>query len=64
MGVNEPDAAATRRVTTAALDADFVLLSCGIFGNTIRILNPLTISDDVLDEGLDLLEFALKGARQ
>jgi 4-aminobutyrate aminotransferase/(S)-3-amino-2-methylpropionate transaminase len=63
-GTHEPDAAATKRVTAAALEAGLVLLSCGVFGNTIRILNPLTISDAVLDEGLDLLEAALKTARQ
>ncbi|MCP1201018.1 4-aminobutyrate--2-oxoglutarate transaminase [Notoacmeibacter sp. MSK16QG-6] len=63
-GTHEPDAVATKRVTAAALDAGLVLLSCGVFGNTIRILNPLTISDAVLDEGLDLLEAALKTARQ
>jgi 4-aminobutyrate aminotransferase/(S)-3-amino-2-methylpropionate transaminase len=39
-----------------------VLLSCGVHGNTIRILNPLTISDALLEEGLDRLEDALKAA--
>ncbi|MCI5074553.1 4-aminobutyrate--2-oxoglutarate transaminase [Oricola sp.] len=62
-GGNEPDAEATKRVTAAALDAGLVLLSCGVYGNTIRILNPLTISDAVLEEGLGLLEAALKAAR-
>ncbi len=63
-GSDEPDAAATKRVTQAALEAGLVLLSCGVHGNTIRILNPLTISDDVFEEGLVLLEGALKGALQ
>jgi 4-aminobutyrate aminotransferase/(S)-3-amino-2-methylpropionate transaminase len=58
-----PDADATKRVCQAALDAGLVLLSCGVYGNTIRILNPLTISDAVLEEGLDMLESALKAAR-
>ena len=58
-----PDAEATKRVCQAALDAGLVLLSCGVYGNTIRILNPLTISDAVLEEGLDMLESALKAAR-
>jgi len=40
-----------------------VLLSCGVYGNTIRILNPLTIPDDVLEEGLDRLETALVVAK-
>ena len=62
-GGSTPDADATRRTCQAALDAGLVLLSCGVYGNTIRILNPLTISDAILDEGLDKLETALKAAR-
>jgi 4-aminobutyrate aminotransferase/(S)-3-amino-2-methylpropionate transaminase len=58
-----PDTEATKRVTQAALNSGLVLLSCGVYANTIRVLNPLTIQDTVLDEGLDLLESALKLAR-
>lgn len=57
-----PDAAATKRVTQAALDAGLILLSCGVHGNTIRLLNPLTISDRLLEEGMDVLEQALVSA--
>ncbi len=46
----------------AALAEGLVLLSCGVNGNTIRILNPLTISDGLLDEGLNMLANALKSA--
>ncbi|BCH29887.1 4-aminobutyrate transaminase [Mesorhizobium sp. L-8-10] len=62
VGSDAPDAAATRRVTQAALEGGLILLSCGVHSNTIRLLNPLTISDQLLDEGLDLLEEALKSA--
>ncbi|RWJ32008.1 4-aminobutyrate--2-oxoglutarate transaminase [Mesorhizobium sp.] len=62
IGGDQPDAAATKRVTQAALDGGLVLLSCGVHGSTIRILNALTISDALLDEGLDRLEDALKAA--
>ncbi len=62
-GAYEPDAAATRRVTEAALGEGLVLLSCGVFANAIRILVPLTVSDAVLDEGMDKLELALKMAK-
>lgn len=58
-GSYEPDADATKRVTTAALDQGLILLSCGVFGNVIRILVPLTAKDDVLDDGLGKLEAAL-----
>ncbi|MBV5264309.1 4-aminobutyrate--2-oxoglutarate transaminase [Pinisolibacter aquiterrae] len=62
-GAYEPDAEATKRVTTAALEAGLVLLSCGVYGNVIRILVPLTVSDAVLEDGLKALEAALVAAR-
>jgi len=46
-------------VTAKALDAGLVLLNCGSRGETVRILVPLTVSDEILDEGLDCLETAL-----
>jgi len=58
-GGTEPDPDATRRVTSRALDQGLVLLSCGVFGNVIRILVPLTVEDDVLEEGMKKLERAL-----
>jgi 4-aminobutyrate aminotransferase/(S)-3-amino-2-methylpropionate transaminase len=58
-GGEEPDADATKRVTAAALAEGLVLLSCGVHANTIRILMPLTISDEILGEGLSKLERAL-----
>ena len=61
-GGDEPDADATRRVTQAAIADGLVLLSCGVHANTIRILVPLTVEDDVLDEGLAKLEKALIAA--
>jgi 4-aminobutyrate aminotransferase/(S)-3-amino-2-methylpropionate transaminase len=35
-------------------------LSCGTFGNVLRFLPPLTISDELLEEGLDVLTLLLK----
>ena len=58
-GATEPDADATKRVTARALQEGLVLLSCGVFGNVIRVLVPLTVEDDVLEEGLGMLERAL-----
>jgi 4-aminobutyrate aminotransferase/(S)-3-amino-2-methylpropionate transaminase len=60
-GGTEPDAEATRRVTAKALGEGLILLSCGVYGNVIRVLVPLTVQDDVLDEGLHMLERALAG---
>ena len=50
------------RVTAAARDRGLVLLSCGMYGNVIRILVPLTIDDELLERGLGLLEEALGDA--
>jgi 4-aminobutyrate aminotransferase/(S)-3-amino-2-methylpropionate transaminase len=60
----EPDADATKRVTTAALEGGLILLSCGVHGNAIRILVPLTAADTLIDEGMDRLEHALVAARK
>ncbi len=38
-----------------------MLLSCGLYGNVIRILVPFTITDDELEKGLDILEGCLGG---
>jgi 4-aminobutyrate aminotransferase len=46
----------TSRITAAAREAGLVLLSCGLYGNVIRILVPFTVSDDDLEAGLDILE--------
>ena len=52
-----PDRA--QAVTAAAFERGLVLLSCGLYGNVIRLLPPLTIAPDELDEGLALLEESL-----
>ena len=50
-----PDAAFTREVQNRALERGLLLLSCGVYGNVIRFLFPLTIPDGVMEEGLDIL---------
>jgi 4-aminobutyrate aminotransferase/(S)-3-amino-2-methylpropionate transaminase len=52
-----------RAVTAAALRLGLVLLACGLYGNVIRLLPPLTASDEELDDGLRLLERALEQAQ-
>jgi 4-aminobutyrate aminotransferase/(S)-3-amino-2-methylpropionate transaminase len=61
-GGNEPDPDAIKPVLSSALDKGLILLSCGYYANTIRLLAPLTIPDDHLDEGLAILEDALQYA--
>src|SRR5205085_3973650 len=50
----------TKAVTTKARENGLLLLSCGLYGNVIRLLPPLTATDDELERGLDLLEQALE----
>jgi 4-aminobutyrate aminotransferase/(S)-3-amino-2-methylpropionate transaminase len=55
----EPDAALTARVQAAALAEGVVVLTCGTWGNVIRFLPPLAISDELLNEGLDVVGKAM-----
>jgi 4-aminobutyrate aminotransferase len=59
----QPDAAYAKRVQTEALSRGLLLLLCGVYGNVIRFLHPLTTEDAVFNEGLDILEAALFAAR-
>nr|WP_284047972.1 4-aminobutyrate--2-oxoglutarate transaminase [Marinobacter sp. ATCH36] len=56
----EPRADFAAAVTKKAKENGLILLSCGMYGNTIRFLMPVTIEDDVLEEGLGIVEQALK----
>jgi 4-aminobutyrate aminotransferase len=58
----EPAAELTKRTTEAARERGLILLSCGLHGNVIRILVPLVISDEDLEEGLSRFEAALGDA--
>jgi len=58
-GSKEPVGAAAKRVTTKALERGLILLSCGVFGETIRLLYPLTIPEAQFEAGLSKLEEAL-----
>jgi 4-aminobutyrate aminotransferase len=52
----------TTRITREAREQGLMLLSCGIYGNVIRILVPFTIGDEELDKGLDILEGLVHGS--
>ena len=57
---NAPDAELTKALTQAAGRKGLVLLSCGVRANVIRFLAPLTITEALLDEGLQIVEDCLK----
>ncbi|VTU37570.1 4-aminobutyrate aminotransferase PuuE [Variovorax sp. PBS-H4] len=54
-----PDAEAVKRVQAKALSQGLLLLSCGMYGNVIRFLYPLTIPDALFDKALRIIEEAL-----
>jgi 4-aminobutyrate aminotransferase/(S)-3-amino-2-methylpropionate transaminase len=60
-GTKEPNAAATGAVARACHAAGLVVLTCGTYGNVLRFLPPLVIGEDLLNEGLDIVEEALAG---
>jgi 4-aminobutyrate aminotransferase/(S)-3-amino-2-methylpropionate transaminase len=54
-GNAEPDAQLTAALAAAAHAAGVIVLTAGTFGNVLRFLPPLTISNELLTEGLDVL---------
>ncbi|MBS0612629.1 MAG: 4-aminobutyrate--2-oxoglutarate transaminase [Proteobacteria bacterium] len=59
-GTHDPDADAAKGVAVRGFERGLILLTCGVNANSVRVLVPLTVSDAVLQEGLDILEGALK----
>jgi 4-aminobutyrate aminotransferase/(S)-3-amino-2-methylpropionate transaminase len=58
-GGGAPDAGATREVVAACHAAGVIVLSCGTWGNVIRLLPPFVISEELLLDGLGVLEGAV-----
>ncbi|WP_146360882.1 4-aminobutyrate--2-oxoglutarate transaminase [Arthrobacter yangruifuii] len=58
-GSKEPDAETAKAVAAACLREGVIVLTCGTYGNVIRLLPPLTIGDDLLLDALDVLETAV-----
>jgi len=59
-GGKEPNPAAVSAVVAHAREQGLVLLSTGTYGNVIRLLPPLSLSDAELDEGLSILEASIE----
>ena len=55
----QPDADMAKRLCAEATQRGLILLSCGTYGNVIRILVPLTASDAIVNEGLAIIEASL-----
>lgn len=57
-----PSSAVANKVRDLAMADGLILLTCGVNGNVIRFLSPLTIQDAVFEEAMAILEKAIKGA--
>ena len=57
-----PAARLTTATLVAARERGLIILACGLYGNVIRVLVPLVISDEDLERGLEILEEALVDA--
>ena len=53
---HKPNAAAVAQVVAKARDKGLILLSCGTYGNVLRVLVPLTSPNEQLDKGLAIIE--------
>ncbi|TIT24515.1 MAG: 4-aminobutyrate--2-oxoglutarate transaminase [Mesorhizobium sp.] len=60
-GLPSPELA--NAVRLKALDKGLILLTCGVYGNVIRFLAPITIQDAVMNEALDILESSIREVR-
>jgi len=59
-----PNPEFTNRVRAEAQSRNLILLTCGVYGNVIRFLAPLTIQDDVFAEALDIIEASIDAAKE
>ncbi|MCZ8156956.1 MAG: 4-aminobutyrate--2-oxoglutarate transaminase [Leptospira sp.] len=57
---HKPSADLAKKLTSKSLEHGLVLLSCGVYGNVIRILVPITASETIVNEGLAIIEKSLK----
>jgi 4-aminobutyrate aminotransferase/(S)-3-amino-2-methylpropionate transaminase len=59
---HQPDANLTKRLAQEAQKRGLIILTCGVYANVVRILVPLIVSDDLLNEGLNVLAQAFEAA--
>jgi len=60
----EPAVDQTKAIVTQCREEGLLTLSCGNYGNVIRILAPLVINDEQLEKGLSIMENAIRNANQ
>jgi 4-aminobutyrate aminotransferase / (S)-3-amino-2-methylpropionate transaminase / 5-aminovalerate transaminase len=56
---HQPNAEMAKALASEATKRGLILLTCGTYGNVVRILVPLTASDAIVDEGLAIIDACL-----
>ncbi|WP_104052908.1 MULTISPECIES: 4-aminobutyrate--2-oxoglutarate transaminase [unclassified Arthrobacter] len=59
-GTKTPDADITKAIAAACLAEGVIILTCGTYGNVVRLLPPLVIGEELLSDALDVLEAAVR----
>ncbi|MBO0908735.1 4-aminobutyrate--2-oxoglutarate transaminase [Arthrobacter sunyaminii] len=59
-GTKNPDADITKAIAAACLAEGVIILTCGTYGNVVRLLPPLVIGEELLSDALDVLEAAVR----
>ena len=59
-GTKTPDAEITKAVAATCLAEGVIILTCGTYGNVVRLLPPLVIGEELLLDALDVLEAAVR----
>jgi 4-aminobutyrate aminotransferase / (S)-3-amino-2-methylpropionate transaminase / 5-aminovalerate transaminase len=60
-GGSKPDAGGAKALAAKCLERGLLILTCGVYADTVRLLTPLTASELIITEGLDILEAAVLG---
>lgn len=63
-GTDRPDPVLAKEIATRSHAEGVIVLTCGTYGNVLRFLPPLSITDEQLDEAFDVIEAALAAAGQ
>jgi len=58
-----PNPEMANRIRMEALKRGLILLTCGVYGNVIRFLAPITIQDEIFSEAMEILEASIAAAR-
>lgn len=59
----QPNPDLTNAIRAEAMKRGLILLTCGVYGNVVRFLAPITVQDEVMNEALDILEASIDAAK-